>query len=425
MTAPTIFWFRQDLRLADNPGLTAACARGPVVPVYIAEAPGAAAPWTPGAASRWWLHQSLAQLSARLGEQGLKLIIRRGDPVSVLDELASECGAGAVYWNRRYEPAGIATDRAVKAALKETLDVESFNGSLLFEPWTVQTGTGTPYRVFTPFSRSCLKREDELDMPLPAPPRIAGIDALPDSLELADLMLLPRHRWADSLAGHWQCGEAAALAAAEAFIAEPIAAYGKQRDFPARPGTSRLSPHLHFGEISPRQLWHIVRQEAGPALASDHPASGPWLRQLVWREFAYHLIYHYPHTAERALRPEYDGVPWVVNAEHLAAWQQGRTGYPLVDAGMRELWATGWMHNRVRMVVSSFLVKHLGIDWRSGADWFRDTLVDADLANNTLGWQWSAGCGADAAPYFRIFNPTTQAEKFDCDGAYIKRWVPE
>jgi deoxyribodipyrimidine photo-lyase len=415
--SPTLLWFRQDLRLADNPALAAAVARGgPVIPVYVwsPEEEGSAAP---GAACRWWLHQSLKALDASLRPLGSRLIVRRGPARATLGALAAETGATAVLWNRRYEPAVSARDREVKASLAAAgLAVESFNSALLFEPWELATGSKTPFQVFTPFWRACLSRP-AAPAPLRAPAAIAAPVRWPETLPLSSLALEPAIDWTGGIAAAWTPGEAGAQAALRAFLRGAVEAYPVARDRPAEPGTSRLSPHLHHGELGPRQ----IRAALDPA----DPGAGAYLRELGWREFAHHVLFHFPHTVDRPLRPAFAHFPWADAPAALRAWQRGRTGYPLVDAGMRELWATGWMHNRVRMVVASFLTKHLLLPWQEGARWFWDTLVDADQANNTLGWQWVAGSGADAAPYFRIFNPATQAEKFDPEGRYVRRWVPE
>lgn len=405
----TIVWFRLDLRLTDNPALTAAVQRGaPIIPVFI-WAPEEEHPWAPGAASRWWLHHSLAALDADLRARGSRLVLRRGPSLETLRTLMRETGADVVFWNRRYEPALIARDKQIKASLP----AESFNSALLVEPWEMKT-----YRVFTPFWRAVLARGIRTDRIPPAPTRLPAPATWPSSLPLDALELLPKIDWAAGLRAAWKPGEAGAQEQLRRFLKSAVLEYTANRNRPDLPATSRLSPHLHFGEIGPRQIWAAVAPKAD--------ASGwGYLRQLGWREFAHHLLYHFPHTTDRPLRPEFEQFPWQTDPDRLRAWQRGRTGYPLVDAGMRELWTTGWMHNRVRMVVASFLVKDLLIPWQEGARWFWDTLVDADLANNTLGWQWTAGCGADAAPYFRIFNPTSQAEKFDPNSDYIRRWVPE
>lgn len=406
---PLIVWFRRDLRLADNPALAAACATGrPLVPLFI-WAPGEEDPWAPGAASRWWLHHSLTALDAGLRERGSRLVVRRGGCLETLRAVMQETGASEVYWNRLYEPAVIKRDQAIKAALP----AQSFQAHLLHEPWTIATQAEKPYQVFTPFYKACQFYGDP-GRPRPAPAKLPTVGKV-RSDDFQSLELLPRLPWADGFTRHWHPGEAGAHRLLRQFEVEH---YSTERDYPGRQGTSRLSPHLHFGEIGPRQVWWALRD-------SKRANTEPYLRQLIWREFAHHLLYHFPHTPERALRSEFDHFPWLQDAAALRAWQKGRTGYPVVDAGMRELWATGWMHNRVRMIVASFLVKDLRLSWTAGAAWFWDTLVDADLANNTLGWQWTAGCGADAAPYFRVFNPMLQGGKFDPDGVYVKRWIPE
>ncbi len=427
MTAPaTLLWFRLDLRLTDNPALEAARQRGgPVVPVFV-WAPEEEGDWPPGGASRWWLHRSLAALAGDLETRGARLLIRRGPSLASLRQLARETGADAVYWNRRYEPALIARDTAVKEALRaDGLRAESFNSALLFEPWTVTNQTGKPFQVFTPFWRHCLAREDP-PAPTPAPRRLPGPARAPRSEPLAALELEPTIDWASGLRAAWQPGEAGAAANLRRFLDHAFEQYGEDRNRPDRPGTSRLSPHLHFGEIGPRQVWQALKRHAAQrGWPVTRWRNTQFLAEIGWREFAYHLLYHFPHTPTRPLRAEFARFPWRKEAAWLRAWQRGRTGYPIVDAGMRELWATGWMHNRVRMITASFLVKDLLVDWCAGARWFWDTLVDADLASNTLGWQWTAGCGADAAPYFRIFNPVTQGQKFDPQGDYVRRWVPE
>ncbi|MEI6107083.1 MAG: deoxyribodipyrimidine photo-lyase [Opitutae bacterium] len=422
----TIVWFRQDLRLQDNPALNAALAQGgAILPVFILDQPGAGA-WPMGGASRWWLHQSLQRLDEVLRARGSRLILAQGASGTILPALLKQSGAKAVYWNRCYEPAVVARDKALKVALAAGgWGASSFNASLLFEPPAVQNKSGGPFQVFTPFWKHCLALPVDAPAKLPAGP-LPGPAQWPDSLELAQLGLRSAVRWDAGLASAWQPGEAAARLRLKQFAAGALGHYSDQRNLPAVDGTSALSAHLHFGEISPRQIWAAVR-----ALSHDSgvfPASRGaqvFLSEVGWREFAYHLLYHFPHTPERPLRAEFAAFPWRTDAGQLRAWQKGQTGYPIVDAGMRQLWQTGWMHNRVRMIVASFLVKHLRISWQEGAAWFWDTLVDADLASNTLGWQWTAGCGADAAPYFRIFNPILQGLKFDPAGDYVRRWVPE
>ncbi len=424
--APTLVWLRQDLRLSDNPALTSALKRGgPVLPVFILSS-AEEDDWSPGGATRWWLHQSLSVLDARLRQKGSQLIIRQGPALATLRTLVQETGATAVFWNRRYEPASIARDKQVKEALLgDGLAVESFNGALLHEPWTIQNQSGKPFQVFTPFWKNCLTKPDPA-APLPAPKTLPAPVKWPMSLPLAALELEPRIAWAEGFRRVWQPGETGAATALEVFLDNAFDDYSGQRNRPDVVGTSRLSPHLHFGEISPRQIWQglkIMATERG--LHTERWRASQFLAEVGWREFAHHLLFHFPHTPTEPLRADFKKFPWQENAAGLRAWQKGQTGYPIVDAGMRELWTTGWMHNRVRMITASFLVKDLRLDWQAGARWFWDTLVDADLAQNTLGWQWTAGCGADAAPYFRVFNPTTQGEKFDPLGNYVRQWCPE
>ncbi|WP_439514461.1 cryptochrome/photolyase family protein [Oceanibaculum nanhaiense] len=423
---PVLLWFRQDLRLADNPALCAAMASGqPVLPVYILddETPGA---WRTGGAARWWLHHSLAALSRDLDVLGLPLVLRRGDSRQVIADLVSETSAAAVYWNRCYEPFARKRDETIKAALKrDGIAARSFNSALLHEPWTVENKAGEPFRVYSAFWRACLAK-DGPEAPLPAPEALASTPApAPQGDRLADWALLPTApNWARSFEAAWTPGEAGARDRLTGFLDAAVNRYKAERDRPDIEATSRLSPHLHFGEIGPRQIWHAT-QAAMAAGGVSEASALKFLSEVGWREFAHHLLYHNDTLPDHPLRPEFADFPWHENGDALAAWQRGRTGFPIVDAGMRELWATGWMHNRVRMIVASFLVKDLLIPWQEGEAWFWDTLVDADLANNAASWQWVAGCGADAAPYFRIFNPVLQGEKFDPDGAYVRRWVPE
>lgn len=421
MTETALVWFRHDLRLADNPALRAAAASRRVVAVYIHDdaAPGE---WRLGGAARWWLHHSLVALAASLAARGHALVLRQGDALTELDRLVSETAASAVFWNRRYEPWAIAQDRAIKAALRARgLRVRSFNGSLLREPWEVADGQGQPLARFAAFARAWLERGPPPE-PLPAPVLPASLGS-PASLSLAELGLLPTAPdWAGGLRSAWRPGEAGAAAALERFVAGPMAHYRTGRHLPAAEGTSRLSPHLRFGEISPRQIWRRAAVAGAPVARDLLPA---YLRQLVWRELAYHLLYFFPHLPERDLHPGTGAAPRAVDRAAFAAWCQGRTGYPIVDAGMRELWRTGYMHNRVRMLVASFLTKDLLVPWQRGAAWFWDCLCDADLANNAMGWQWVAGTGAGGSRYPRVFNPVLQGERFDPQGAYVRRWVPE
>lgn len=421
-----LVWFRRDLRLRDNPALSQAlAAHDQVIPLYI-HAPYEEAPWSPGGAARWWLHHSLTALAESLHQRGSRLLLRQGDSLAVLLDLVRTTGASAVYWNRLYEPAAIARDTLIKTTLQAAgVSVASANAALLWEPWTVLKDDGTPYQVFTRYWQACL-RAGVPPPPLPAPPTLKPPPTWPDGVELATFDLLPRIRWDTGLAATWTPGETAALARLATFCAGPLRDYRQTRNLPGVNGVSRLSPYLHWGELSPRQLWSVV-SGALPGNPLDHPGGETYLRELGWREFAHYVLYHWPHTTDQPLQARFAAYPWRDDdySDLLAAWQRGHTGYPLVDAGMRELWQTGWMHNRVRMVVASWLTKNCRIPWQVGARWFWDTLVDADLASNTLGWQWTAGCGTDAAPYFRIFNPIRQSEQFDPDGVYLRRWLPE
>ncbi len=420
-TEVNIVWLRRDLRLDDQPALAATAGRGTVVPVFV-HAPEEEGEWAPGAAAQDWLGRSLAALADELTKRGSRLILRRGPSAKSLIELARESGAGAVFWNRLPEPAAAARDAAVEAELRAVgIEVQTFQAALLHEPDEPRTGQGGPYRVFTPYWRA-LERMGGPDEPLAEPAALPAPKRWPRSLKLGELGLKKR----DGVDEHWQPGEAGARSRLAAFLEDALADYAEGRERPDRDGTSRLSPHLHWGEISARRLWHEVRRREDlsprPGLTQGAEA---YLRQLAWREFAHHLLAAYPATPTEPLRAQFARLEWQDDPGALAAWRAGRTGFPLVDAGMRQLAATGWMHNRVRMVAASLLVKDLLVPWTEGARWFWETLVDADLANNTLGWQWVAGCGADAAPFFRIFNPVLQGRKFDPAGDYVRRWLPE
>lgn len=413
MTGPVILLLRRELRLADNPALIAAIASGqPVLPVFVLDDASAGA-WQAGGASRWWLHQSLRSLAAGLAGCGASLVLRRGRIDVEIPRLAAEIGASAVYAGMPTEPWARATYHLLRAVLPMPLIVHET--SLLFHPDRIKTQAGTQFGVFTPFSRACLAHFP-LAPPLPAPARISGHEGA-RSDDLDSWQLRPTAPdWSSGLQGAWTPGEAGAMARLTAFMTAGVANYAAQRDVPGVDGTSRLSPHLAWGEISPRQVVHEV---------ADHPARAKFVSEVLWREFAANLLWHHQALPSDPLRREYAAMPWRDDSAGLRAWQRGQTGVPLVDAGMRQLWQTGWMHNRVRMVVASFLVKHLLIPWQVGQEWFWDTLVDADLAQNAASWQWVAGCGADAAPYFRIFNPALQGARFDPDGAYVRRFVPE
>jgi len=428
---PAIVWFRNDLRLADNPALHAAVAsKRPLVCLYIHDekTPGTRCL---GGAARWWLHGSLQALHAALVKQGGRLVILRGAAASTLLSLASGLQAAAVYWNRRYDASGRELDSSLETSLKQRdIEVASFNGHLLHEPWTLKNKSGKPFRVFTAYWRTA-SRCDVPEAPLSVP-RALKFHRWPPRFKLTpvpleQLRLLPRKPdWAGGLRASWSPDESSARAHLQGFLSGALQDYSTDRDRPDRVGTSRLSPYLCFGNISVRQVWHIareaVRARRSPALPRQLEK---FLAELGWREFNYHVLYHHPHLAECNFQSKFDRLRWRNDSRGLQAWQRGLTGYPIVDAGMRELWTTGWMHNRVRMVAASFLIKHLLIDWRSGERWFWDTLVDADPANNPANWQWVAGTGADAAPYFRIFNPVLQGEKFDPDGLYVRQWIPE
>lgn len=420
--ASVIMWFRSDLRLSDNPALQAAIATGqPVIPVYVLDDinPGI---WQRGGASRWWLHHSLIKLDESLQANGFHpLVLLKGDGFIQISSLVKDSKAQGIFWNRCYEPWAMERDKRIKDQFKDIS--HSFNGYFIYEPWEIKNKVGEQYKVFTPFSKAFLER-GEVRAPLkykltaikPAKP-IKG-------LSINDLQLMPKIKWFEQMQAEWQPGEAGAQARLKEFTADAVGHYKEQRDFPAVDGVSKLSPYLHFGEISPHQIWQAVSAKLGKNAKFDNNAQG-FLRQLIWREFSYHLLYHDHSFPEQPWNKRFENFPWKTDAKKLELWKQGKTGYPIVDAGMRQLWQTGWMHNRVRMIVGSFLVKNLLIHWREGEDWFWDTLLDADLGNNAAGWQWIAGCGADAAPYFRIFNPLLQSRKFDADGAYIKKYVPE
>lgn len=416
--SPVILWFRRDLRLADNPALNHAFDTGrPILPVFVLDEGR-----SPGAASKWWLDKSLRALGASLGARGSRLILRRGDSEAELRRLIETTGADTVFMNRLFEPDAFAGDADIAHRLKaDGVDCKGFNGSLMARPGSVLNGSDQPYRVFTPFLKALLAAASP---PLPTTgPRGIDTPSGPTSEAIDDWDLHPsRPDWSRGF--DWTPGEAGAHEALSTFLAHGLRAYGKGRDFPAEPVTSRLSPHLHFGEISPWRAIQLARDAVAGGMAPAADADR-FVAEIGWREFSAHLLHHFPQMTDTAFRPEYDAMPWRNDPAGLEAWTRGRTGYPVVDAGMRQLWTTGWMHNRVRMIVASFLVKHLLIDWRRGEAWFRDTLVDADLASNVQNWQWVAGSGADAAPYFRIFNPVTQGQKFDADGRYVRRWVPE
>jgi len=419
-TSPIIVWFRQDLRLRDNPALLAAHEAGrPVIPLYILDDENSG-DWKMGGASRWWLHQSLTALNEGLNG---RMVFKAGNPLDILQGLMEETRADAVYWNRCYEPWRIARDKQIK----ESIDgCKSFNGSLLFEPLSVLKDDGTPYKVFTPFyRRGCLSKGHPSDAPVGIPEDAPSDLNLfnYDSASLESLNLMPKIEWYKEMEAEWKPGEAGAQARLEEFIDTGLNGYKEGRNHPDQPHVSRLSPYLHYGEISPRDVWHRII----PAMMEQQCEKDGehFLSEMGWREFSNNLLYHFPELPRKNLQAKFDRFDWRDDEDHLRAWQTGQTGYPIVDAGMRELYETGYMHNRVRMIVGSFLVKNLLLHWHHGEEWFWDTLIDADLANNSASWQWIAGCGADAAPYFRVFNPVTQGVKFDKDGNYVRRFVPE
>lgn len=419
--ASTLVWFRNDLRLNDNSALAAAIEKkSPVIPVFILSIDDFGS-WPPGAASKWWLHNALKNLQVDLEKRGLSLILRKGQSLQVLRELIKETSASQVFWNRRYAQPQRTMDAEVKRKLRgEGIIVESFNSSLLNEPHTVETGSGQPYKVYTPYWKNVKERPVEPPVDCAIEKAIAP-EFWPKSDPLDSLKLIPEENWHLKMEPLWNVSESAAHSCLEGFLETKANDYNVDRDIPSIRGTSALSPYLQWGQIGPRQVVAALKTQ------SDIKQKGPetYLKEIYWREFAYNVLYHFPETPDQPLRPEYKNFPWEPDAAILSAWKKGRTGYPIVDAGMRQLWQTGWMHNRVRMIVSSLLVKQLLQNWLSGARWFWDTLVDADLASNTLGWQWSGGCGADAAPYFRVFNPVLQGQKFDPEGEYVKRYVPE
>ncbi|KTD11056.1 deoxyribodipyrimidine photolyase phrB [Legionella gratiana] len=414
-----LVWFRYDLRLNDNPAFIDACSHHRfVIPLYIYDEKNSVL----GGAQAWWLHHSLTSLSNSLTQIGLYLTLRKGDPLEIILDLVTKISVDSVYWNRCYEPAALLRDKKIKATLlAQAIEVHSSNGSLFHEPWMIRNKSGDYFKVFTAYWKHC-KQILNIQPVMHLDHRPAGIDVQSD--KLWEWKLLPTINWAARFNDYWTPGESGAQHKLQEFIEHHLNGYKKNRDFPIKNATSRLSPHLHFGEISP---WTILRaiELAKRDPNCDLSSVECFLSELGWREFSVYLLYHFPKLPSENFRNAFDAFPWHNDEHLLSCWQKGFTGYPIIDAGMRELWATGYMHNRVRMIVASFLTKGLLIDWRLGADWFLDTLVDADLANNSASWQWVAGCGADAAPYFRIFNPVLQSQKFDPDGRYIRYWVPE
>lgn len=418
---PIIVLFHRDLRTADHPALSAAAAtQMPVIPLYVWD-PVTPGPRVPGGASKWWLHHSLESLGKRLEAAGSPLVLRVGKTIQTALELARTENAAALYFTRGYEPWWREVEDGLQKACDGHLKVKRFSGRLLLEPEDVSTGSGEPYKVYTPFWNAVAGKA--LRQPRPAVERLRAPARQVKSVPLEDLELLPtRPNWAAKFSGLWEPGSEGAERRLRDFTEEAIDAYHEERNRPDRPGTSRLSPHLHFGEISPAQCWAAVEAATGNRWGQG---AETFLKEIAWREFSYHLLFHYPWLPDQAFRKGFRQFPWREDDAALNAWQQGKTGYPIVDAGMRQLWATGWMHNRVRMIVASFLTKNLLLSWQTGEQWFWDCLVDADLASNSAGWQWVAGSGVDAAPYFRVFNPVAQGQRFDPEGAYVRTWVPE
>jgi len=426
-----IVWFRNDLRIAENPALCAALNEyQKILPVYI-HAPHEHAPWEPGAASNWWLHHSLESLNQSLQAIGGYLLLQKGNSLETLQSLIEATGAKAVFWNRMYEPALIKRDAKIKKLFKVAgIDCQSHSGHLLCEPHTILNNAGSAFKVFSAYWRKTVREIDNSPELLPAPttinsPRLSELSQL--SLSLQQLELLPAINWYQGFYDHWEPGEHGGRKKMISLVTNTLTAYRTNHDIPSVAGTSRLSPHLHFGEVSAREVFSLCQQNAS---VMDFPIADmdKFISELGWREFGNYLMYHFPDSTNQSLDQRFDLYGWVDESQQpqlLEQWQQGKTGIPIVDAGMHELWQSGWMHNRVRMITASILTKNMGFHWMSGARWFWDTLVDADLAANTLGWQWTAGCGVDAAPYFRIFSPSRQTERFDPHGKYIKQWLPE
>jgi deoxyribodipyrimidine photo-lyase len=428
LASPVLVWFRDDHRLSDNPALNAAVTTGaPILCFFILDE--ASEGFRPlGGASQWWLHGSLAALDASLMRLGSELILLKGAASTIVDRLVSDTGASAIFWNRRYSAEEIAVDSAIKKRLTDQgIEVQSFNGRLLHEPWEIRNQSGKPFQVFTPYLRTVRMRQ--VPAPHAAPTRIKTgtwpASVLASRIALDELELEPsKPNWATGLKDQWQRGESAAQKKLAHFLDLGLKAYAEDRDIPAVSGTSRLSPHLRFGEIGPRQIWHAAADMSAREPGMERGAE-KLTSEVIWRDFSYQLLHDHPHLPRAPHNGKFEHFPWADDVRALNAWQKGRTGYPIVDAGMRQLWQTGWMHNRVRMIVASFLVKHLLTDWRRGEAWFWDTLVDADPANNAFSWQWIAGSGPDSAPFHRIFNPVTQGEKFDPQGDYVRAFIPE
>ena len=414
-----VMWFRQDLRLADNPALTNALKDGKTLPIFILDDFNSKE-HVNGAASKWWLHHSLIKLNISLKN---KLCFFRGNPIDILGEINKRFEISNIFWSRCYEPWRIKRDKKIKKHFNDqNVNVNTFNGSLLWEPWNIAKKDGTPYKVFTPYYRKGCLNSDKPRMPLPVPNLSNLISIDNHDLKIEDLELMPKHNWYNKMISLWSPGEEGAHSKIEEFISNGLNNYKEGRNFPSNQNVSQLSPHLHFGEVSPNQVWYRAKTKGGKLGIKkdlDH-----FLSELGWREFSFNLLYHFPFLPKENLQKKFDNFPWDNDKDKLKKWQKGLTGYPIVDAGMQELWQTGYMHNRLRMVVGSFLVKNLLLHWHHGERWFWDCLIDADLASNSAGWQWIAGSGADAAPYFRIFNPITQGQKFDPDGKYTRKYLP-
>jgi deoxyribodipyrimidine photo-lyase len=419
MTSKTLVWFRQDLRIKDNPALSYACEKGAIIPIYIVDNINTDKPL--GGASKWWLHHALVSLNQSLNNQ---LQVFEGNPKEIITSLITRYDIEHITWNRCYQPWQISRDKELKEQLTEAnVQVKSFNGSLLWEPWEVLKKDGTPYKIYTPYYRRGCLAKPAPRYPIERPSHIHVISSEENnSISIKDLGLLPNIQWDSTIAKHWTPGEEGAADNLQQFLSAPVNDYKEQRNIPDIEGTSKLSPHLRFGEISPNQIWYAAQHAANNQISDDLDC---YLSELGWREFSYYLLYHFPTLPTENFNSKFDHFKWREDKTHLAAWEKGKTGYPIVDAGLRELWQTGYMHNRVRMIVGSFLVKNLRIHWSEGEAWFWDCLLDADLASNTASWQWVAGTGADAAPYFRIFNPVTQGQKFDNEGNYVRQYCPE
>ena len=415
-----IFWFRQDLRIVDNPGLSKSLKSDKVLPIYILDDINSN-DFAMGAASRWWLHNSLRELNKNLDN---KLSLYKGDPLEILESLSSRFNIKGIFWNRCYEPWRIERDKKIKSKfIEKDIIVETFNSALLWEPWEILKSDNTPYKVFTPYYRKGCLMSEAPRKPLSAPNLNTLFEDKENILQLDDLNLLPRIKWYKEMEKLWEPGEKGAHKKLESFLSDGLLGYKEGRNFPSKKNVSQLSAHMHFGEISPNQVWHRAKLKKDlPGIEKD---LDHFLSELGWREFSYNLLFHFPELPRENLQKKFDNFPWIENEILFDKWKKGLTGYPIVDAGMRELWQTGYMHNRVRMIVGSFLVKNLFLHWHKGEEWFWDCLIDADLASNSASWQWVAGSGADAAPYFRIFNPILQGKRFDPDGSYIKKFIPE